>query len=85
MPGGGDTAVSERMRALHPTLRVLVRSGYNDDETLRRGIAQGTFPLLLKPFTIDALARAVESALGASADLRTARVKCERSCQDGAL
>jgi signal transduction histidine kinase len=63
MPGGGGAATIARVRELYPNLRVLVMSGYNDDETLRRGISQGTFPFLAKPFSIDMLARAVESAL----------------------
>jgi signal transduction histidine kinase len=63
MPGGGGAGVIERMRALYPTLPILVMSGYNDDETLRRGVSQGMFPFLPKPFTIDALATAVEHAI----------------------
>ena len=63
LPGGGGAKVIEVVKARFPAVRVLVMSGYNDDETLRRGIARGAFPFIEKPFTADALGRAVEKAL----------------------
>jgi CheY-like chemotaxis protein len=63
LPGGGGAKVIEVVKARFPDVRVLVMSGYNDDETLRRGIARGAFPFIEKPFTADALGRAVENAL----------------------
>jgi two-component system cell cycle sensor histidine kinase/response regulator CckA len=63
LAGGGGAKVIEVVKARFPDVRVLVMSGYNDDETLRRGIARGAFPFLVKPFTADALGQAVEKAL----------------------
>lgn len=63
MPGGGGAEVIRSIRAVVPNIRVLVMSGYTDGEALRRGIAQGEFPFIAKPFTADALTRAVASAL----------------------
>jgi signal transduction histidine kinase/CheY-like chemotaxis protein len=63
MPGGGGTKVIELVESKFPGVGVLVMSGYNDDETLRRGIARGAYPFLAKPFTADRLASAVAAAL----------------------
>jgi len=63
LPDGGGAAVIDRIKTLCPKARVLVMSGYNDDETLRRGIEHGTFPFIAKPFTAADLAKAVERAL----------------------
>ena len=63
LPGGGGARVIAVVREKFPEARVLVMSGYNDDETLRRGIARGTFPFIAKPFTAEALGHAVDDAL----------------------
>jgi signal transduction histidine kinase/CheY-like chemotaxis protein len=65
LSGGGGAKVIEVVKAKFPDVRVLVMSGYNDDETLRRGIARGAFPFIAKPFTADALGAAVDEALRA--------------------
>jgi two-component system, cell cycle sensor histidine kinase and response regulator CckA len=65
MAGGGGAKVIEIVEEKFPGIRVLVMSGYNDDETLRRGIARGAVPFIAKPFTADALARAIQAALAA--------------------
>jgi signal transduction histidine kinase len=63
MEGGGGAEVIRSVQHIIPDVRVLVMSGYADDETLRRGIEQGQFPFIAKPFTSDALASAVDKAL----------------------
>ena len=63
LASGGGAKVIEVVKARFPDVRVLVMSGYNDDETLRRGIARGAFPFIEKPFTADTLGRAVDRAL----------------------
>ncbi len=45
LPDGGGAAVIERVKAVCPKAHVLVMSGYNDDETLRRGIERGAFSI----------------------------------------
>jgi len=62
LPDGGGAAVIEHVRGIRPKARVLVMSGYNDDETLRRGIQRGAFPFIAKPFTAADLGKAVERA-----------------------
>ena len=63
MEGGGGAEVIRRVRDAIPSIKILVMSGYADDETLRRGIAQGQFPFIAKPFTSDTLCAAVDRVL----------------------
>lgn len=63
MAGGGGAEVIRSVRAAVPNIRVLVMSGYTDDEALRRGITQGEYPFIAKPFTAESIARAVAGAL----------------------
>lgn len=65
MEGGGGAEVIRLVRQAVPSIRVLVMSGYADDETLRRGIAQGEFPFIAKPFTSETLTVAVDRVLNA--------------------
>jgi two-component system cell cycle sensor histidine kinase/response regulator CckA len=58
---GGE--LGESVKASEPVRRVLYMSGYTGDEITRRGLAQNDTALLKKPFTPDALARAVQAAL----------------------
>jgi DNA-binding NtrC family response regulator len=63
MAEGGGAEVIFQVRSVLPDVRVLVMSGYADDEAMRRGIAEGKYPFLQKPFTSDQLAVAVDRAL----------------------
>jgi signal transduction histidine kinase/ActR/RegA family two-component response regulator len=63
MAEGGGAKVIEFAKNTSPHVKVLVMSGYNDDETLRRGVAHGAFPFVAKPFTADTLVEAVDGAL----------------------
>jgi CheY-like chemotaxis protein len=63
MPALHGRALVEQLTARQPRLRVLYMSGYTDDDILRRGLMQPSTALLQKPFTPDALARAVREAL----------------------
>ncbi len=63
MAEGGGAEVVRSFRAAYPDVRVLVMSGYNDDEALRRGISLGEYPFIAKPFTADELIHAVASAI----------------------
>jgi two-component system cell cycle sensor histidine kinase/response regulator CckA len=58
---GGE--LGEFVRGSEPPRRVLYMSGYTGDEITRRGIAQDDMALLKKPFTPDALGRAVREVL----------------------
>lgn len=63
MPEGGGREAMQWMAKVQPRARFLVMSGYNADETLRRGIAHGDVAFLAKPFTADQLVAAVDAVL----------------------
>jgi PAS domain S-box-containing protein len=65
MPGMSGRAVADRLTARWPGMRVLLMSGYTDDEILRRGLAEAGLPYLEKPFSVEQLAAALRSALDA--------------------
>ena len=64
--------LSERLLQYRPDLKVLLMSGYTDDEILRRGLFETGMHFLQKPFTPQVLLRRVrtvlDSELGAVAD-----------------
>jgi DNA-binding NtrC family response regulator len=45
-------------------LRVLFISGFHDADLVQRFVTHNGFTLLPKPFTVDALLRVVENAMG---------------------
>jgi PAS domain S-box-containing protein len=63
MPGLAGPALAERFVVVRPYARVLFMSGYVGDDLARRGVADDTAQLLLKPFTPDVLGRRVREAL----------------------
>jgi CheY-like chemotaxis protein len=60
--GSGPQVVAE-LAAAGATARVLYMSGYEDATLVRRGLIQAGTPYLAKPFTADALLRAVRDVL----------------------
>ena len=65
MPEMGGRDFVERLAKVHPESRVLLISGYTDDDVLRRGLIDPAFAFLEKPFTVDQLVRKVQGVLGA--------------------
>jgi signal transduction histidine kinase/CheY-like chemotaxis protein len=63
MPGMSGRALAERLAAVRPTARLLLISGYTDDDILRRGILDPRMAFLQKPFTPGALAQKVREVL----------------------
>jgi two-component system cell cycle sensor histidine kinase/response regulator CckA len=66
MPGAPVRDVLERLREKHPNASVVVISGYVNDELTRRGIEQGHYRVLAKPFGTQQLLQTV-------ADIRAGR------------
>jgi nitrogen-specific signal transduction histidine kinase/CheY-like chemotaxis protein len=64
MPGASGRALAERLRVDRPDLPVLFISAYSADEVVRRGLLAPDATYLQKPFTLEALAAAVNRLLG---------------------
>jgi two-component system cell cycle sensor histidine kinase/response regulator CckA len=63
MPGLSGPELAARLVAERPGLPVLYISGYTDDRLERHGLPNATTAFLSKPFTAEALARAVRQVL----------------------
>jgi signal transduction histidine kinase len=64
MPGLSTREVIERVERRCPSLRVLLCSGYLQEDLLRRGVATGRFAFLGKPFSSKDLLSAVRGLVG---------------------
>ncbi len=67
VPGTPAREVIEAFERAHPSAPVLIVSGYVDEELTRRGIEQGRYRLLRKPFQPEDLAATVADLLKGSA------------------
>jgi PAS domain S-box-containing protein len=63
MPGRGGRELAETIEELRPGIPVLFTSGYTNGEIERRGLLRPQAAFLQKPFTPEALIRAVEKEL----------------------
>ena len=63
LPDGSGIMLEERFRAVRPDLPVLMSSGYADDKMQWALIQKRNLPFLQKPYTLNALLRAVRQAL----------------------
>jgi PAS domain S-box-containing protein len=65
MPGCSGTELADRIRALHPGIKVLFMSGYAEDAVARHGLLAEGMAFLPKPFNALDLARQVRRVLDA--------------------
>jgi PAS domain S-box-containing protein len=63
MPGMGGRELASKLEELRPGTPTLFISGYTDSEIVRRGLLEPDTAFLPKPFTADALVRAVQARL----------------------
>ena len=63
MPNMNGTELALRFRAVCPHAKVLLMSGYTDEEANRRGALESGHELLQKPFKPDALVQRVREIL----------------------
>jgi PAS domain S-box-containing protein len=63
MPGMNGKELAEKIRFLHPGVRVLYMSGYADDILGRKGIVSADVNFMEKPFDLDQLVSRVRSVL----------------------
>ncbi len=63
LPKLSGRVAAEKIRVIHPRIKILYMSGYTDDEVSRYGILQPGIVLLEKPFTPAELTRRVGEVL----------------------
>jgi CheY-like chemotaxis protein/anti-sigma regulatory factor (Ser/Thr protein kinase) len=63
MPGMDGLELLERARGLYPDLRAIIMTGYKTDEAIIRAFRNKACDFLNKPFHVDELVEAVQSAL----------------------
>ena len=62
LPGIDGSEVARRLSLRWPRLKVVMMSGYTEDEAVRRKVASGNAPFLQKPFDMATLARELRLA-----------------------
>jgi len=67
LPGIDGAALAAGLRDRWPGIKVVLMSGYTEDEAVRRGVNEGEVRFLQKPFDMLTLARALRAALDTSA------------------
>ena len=70
MPVMGGEETLRQMRTLHPGIRVVLSSGYNEVEAIQRFTGKGLAGFLQKPYTSMALAQKLRDVLHLSTCLR---------------
>ena len=63
MPGMSGRKLAERLKEIHPEMKVLYMSGYTDNAILHHGILETGINFMQKPFTLDGLASKVREVL----------------------
>jgi len=63
LPGVSGVTLAERLRRLHPDLKVLYMSGYTDNAIVHQGILDPGTPFIQKPFSIDDLGAKIRELL----------------------
>ena len=63
MPGMSGPDLADRLRPLHPEMKILFTSGYTDAPAVEHGLSTHTMAFLQKPFTPAELARKVRDVL----------------------
>jgi CheY-like chemotaxis protein len=71
LPGGiiGTTLV-EKLRERRPALKVLLTSGFTDTAIMHRGMLDGSFDVLAKPYRVEDLARRVRAVLDRNEEMK---------------
>ncbi len=65
MPGPDGEAVLARLRAIDPTVSVVMLTGSDDEALARRLLRAGAFDYVAKPFQLEVLERVIAAAVAA--------------------
>jgi CheY-like chemotaxis protein len=68
MPGMSGRNLVDRLREIHPEMKVLYMSGYTDNAILHHGVLEKGTNFIQKPFTLENLARKVREVLDKNRD-----------------
>jgi two-component system, cell cycle sensor histidine kinase and response regulator CckA len=63
-PGMSGPMIADEIAALKPDIKVLFMSGYDGTQVVQRYVVERRYSLLIKPFTMEQLAKKVRDALG---------------------
>ena len=63
MPGMSGRKLVDRLKEIHPEMKVLYMSGYTDNAIVHHGILEEGTNFIQKPFSMDGLARKVREVL----------------------
>lgn len=66
MPGGSGIPMAARLQTLRPGLRVVLMTGYTEEDLVVRGLALTGGGLLMRPFRANELLATVGQRLGSS-------------------
>jgi FixJ family two-component response regulator len=67
MPGMGGLELQQRLAGYGQQIPIIILTAHGDDEARTRALSAGAVAFLGKPFDVDALLSAVETALGGCA------------------
>jgi len=64
MPGMGGGETYDRMKEIHPTIKVLLSSGYSINGQATEILKRGCDGFIQKPFTMKELSKAIRGVVG---------------------
>jgi len=63
MPKLGGVEAVNRIRKVHPNVKVIISTGYDNDEVLQANSVAGNYAVLSKPFSVETLSKVIRDQL----------------------